>query len=75
MEDLSKNSKYIKCGKCKCKYINGEEHINNDFGYTRLEMIYKTCVSVGQTVSLRIKLIMKTIKKKGNNTEKIMLIS
>ena len=45
MEDLSKNSKYIKCGKCKCKYINDEEHINNDFGYTRLEMRYKTCVT------------------------------
>ena len=35
---------YIVCSNCKCKYINDEEHINNDFGYTRLEMIYKTCV-------------------------------
>ena len=30
--------------KCKSKYINDEEHINKDFGYTRLEEIYKTCV-------------------------------
>ena len=44
MEDVSKNSKYINCSKCKCKYINDEEHIYKDFGYTRLEMRYKTCV-------------------------------
>ena len=35
---------YIVCSNCKCKYINDEEHINKDFGYTRLEMRYKTCV-------------------------------
>ena len=35
---------YIVCSNCKCKYINDEEHINNDFGYTILEMRYKTCV-------------------------------
>ena len=39
-----KNDKYIMCSKCKSKYINDEEHISNDFGYTRLEQRYKTCV-------------------------------
>ena len=32
------------CSDCKSKYINDEEHIHNDFGYTRLEERYKTCV-------------------------------
>ena len=27
---------YIVCSNCKCKYINDEEHINKDFGYTIL---------------------------------------
>ena len=44
MTDESKNDKYIICSGCTCKYINDEEHISNDFGYTRLEMRYKTCV-------------------------------
>ncbi len=37
-------TKYIKCGACKCKYINDDEHIKTDFGYNRLEVQYKTCV-------------------------------
>ena len=44
MSEESKNDKYIICSKCKSKYINNEEHISNDFGYTRLEERYKTCV-------------------------------
>ena len=36
--------KYIKCSRCKCKYINDNEHIKHDFGYNRLEERYKTCV-------------------------------
>ena len=44
MAEESKHDKYIICSKCKSKYINDEEHISNDFGYTRLEEIYKTCV-------------------------------
>ena len=38
-----KNDKYIICSKCKCTYINDEEHISTDFVYTRLEERYKTC--------------------------------
>ena len=44
MAEEGKNDKYIICSKCRSKYINDEEHIANDFGYTRLEMRYKTCV-------------------------------
>jgi len=44
MSEEGKNDKYIICSKCRSKYINDEEHINKDFGYTRLEERYKTCV-------------------------------
>jgi hypothetical protein len=37
-------TEYIKCGACKCKYINDAEHIKTDFGFNRLEVQYKTCV-------------------------------
>ena len=37
------DDKYIKCGKCKCKYINDHEHIKQDFGYNRLKERFKTC--------------------------------
>ena len=35
--------KYIKCSKCKCKYMNDDKHIKTDFGYNRLEERFKTC--------------------------------
>ena len=44
MAEENKNDKYIICSKCRSKHINDEEHVNNDFGYTVLEMRYKTCV-------------------------------
>ena len=44
MSEESKNDKHTICSKCKCKYINDEEHISTDFGYTRLEERYLTCV-------------------------------
>ena len=44
MAEESKNDKYIKCSKCKSRYINDEEHISKDFSYTRIEDIHKTCV-------------------------------
>ena len=44
MTEEDKNDKYIICSDCRSKYINDEEHINTEFGYTRLEMRYKTCV-------------------------------
>ena len=42
MAGESKNDKYIICSKCKCNYINDEEHISTDLGYTRLEERHKT---------------------------------
>ena len=44
MTEQSEADKYIKCSKCRCKYINDDEHIKNDFGYNRLEEQFKTCV-------------------------------
>jgi hypothetical protein len=40
---MQKMAEYIKCSKCKCKYINDEEHISKDFGYTRLNKRYRSC--------------------------------
>ena len=44
MSEESKKDQYIICSKCKCKYINDEEHIKQYFGYKRSEERYKTCV-------------------------------
>ena len=44
MTEEDKNDKHIICSKCRSKYINDEKPINKDFGYTILEMRYKTCV-------------------------------
>jgi len=35
---------YISCCCCRCKYIDDDNHIKNDFGYNRLNERYKTCV-------------------------------
>ena len=43
MTEPSEADKYIKCSKCRCKYINDDEHIKRDFGYSRLEERFKTC--------------------------------
>ena len=45
MTEQGKNDKYIKCSKCRCKYINDDEHIKADFGYSRLNGQYKTCIT------------------------------
>ena len=44
MTEENNKDKYINCSNCKRKYINDEEHIKRDFGYSRLEERYKTCV-------------------------------
>ena len=44
MAEQHGEDKYIKCSKCKCKYINDDKHIDNDFGFNRLNQRYKTCV-------------------------------
>ena len=60
MTEEGKNDKYIICSKCRSKYINDEEHITKDFGYTRLEERYKTCVRC----RARNKINSKTYKEK-----------
>ena len=37
MAEENKGDKYIRCSKFRSKYINDEEHMSKDFGYTRLE--------------------------------------
>ena len=45
MAEQGEVDKYVKCSKCRCKYINDDDHIENDFGYNRLNERYKTCVT------------------------------
>jgi hypothetical protein len=45
MAEQGEVDKYVKCSKCRCKYINDDDHIKNDFGYNRLNERYKTCVT------------------------------
>ena len=40
---MTENKEYIMCSQCKCKYLNNDEHIKTDFGYTRLNTRFKTC--------------------------------
>ena len=44
MTAQSEQDKYIKCKGCKCKHINVDEHIKQDFGYKRLCEKLKSCV-------------------------------
>ena len=55
MTEEAKNSKYIICSDCRSKYISDEEHIHNDFGYTILETLYKTCVKCRAIKQIRSK--------------------
>ena len=43
MTEQRGEDKYIKCSKCKCKYINDDNHIRTDFGFNRLNERFKTC--------------------------------
>ena len=45
MTEQGEADKYIKCSKCRRKYLNDDEHIKNEFGYNRLNERYKTCVT------------------------------
>jgi hypothetical protein len=44
MAEINSEALYIKCSRCRCKYINDVEHIGDDFGYNRLHQRNKTCV-------------------------------
>jgi len=43
MEETRGEDNFIKCSKCKCKYINDDEHLKTDFGFNRLNVRYKCC--------------------------------
>ena len=45
MSEQSEQDTYTKCKCCKCKYMNDEEHIKQDFGYNRLGEQLKSCVN------------------------------
>ena len=83
MTEENNHDKYIVRSNCKCKYINDEEHMSTDFGYTRLEERYKTCVKCRAKKKVHRKTyyekhknkriqqeILKSIKKKARNTMK-----
>ena len=44
MSEQIEAEKYIKCSKCRCKYLNDNEHIKTNFGYNRLHERFKCCV-------------------------------
>ena len=45
MTEQNSNDKYIKCARCRKKYINKDHDIKINFGYNRLNERYKTCVT------------------------------
>ena len=55
MTEKQGSGKYIKCSTCKCKYINDDDNIKKDFGYNRLNEIYKTCVKCREKRKQRFK--------------------
>ena len=54
MAEQSGSDKYIKCSRCKCKYINDDDNIKTDFGYNRLNVRFKTCVKC-RTKTVKVK--------------------
>ena len=43
--DSGTEKMYINCSRCKLKYLNNEDSIKENFGYNRLNEMYKTCVN------------------------------
>ena len=54
MAEQSGSDKYIKCSRCKCKYINDYDNIKTNFGYNRLNLRFKTCVKC-RTKTVKVK--------------------
>jgi predicted phosphohydrolase len=70
MAEVKGNNQYIYCSSCKCRYINDAEHIKNDFGFTRLEVQYKTCVKCrGWAQKSREKKLKEEVEQKKLNDE------
>ena len=47
------DNKYIKCSKCKCKYLNNEFQILKNFGFDRLQRQFKTCKKCRTTKQIK----------------------
>ena len=45
MAEQDSKEKSITCSRCKCEYINDDEHIKHEFGFTRLGEQFKTCIA------------------------------
>ncbi len=45
MTETDSKEQYIICSRCKCKYINDDKHIENDFGFNRLGERGDHCVA------------------------------
>ena len=54
MTEQSGADKYIKCSRCKCKYINDYDNIKTNFDYNRLNLRFKTCVKC-RTKTVKVK--------------------
>ena len=70
MAEENIKDKYIICSGCKSKYINDEEHISKDFGYTRLEERYKTCVKCKARNNINSKKYHEIHKEERNQNSK-----
>ena len=70
MTEEGKNAKYIICSKCRSEDVNDEEHIHKDFGCTRLEMRYKTCVRCRAINNINYKTYSEKHPEHKNNIEK-----
>ena len=55
MTEQDSKDKYIKCSRCKSKYLNDDESISKEFRYNRLNERYKTCVKCRSRETLRVK--------------------
>ena len=61
MSEKTETDKFVKCSKCKCKYINDDdEHIKHDLGYNKLNERFKCfvkCRDKGVTYSQSAKAV------------------
>ena len=65
MAEHQGSDQYIKCSSCKCKYINDDDHIKKDFGYNRLNVRFKTCVTCREKNRLHTKAYRDTHQAEG----------
>ena len=71
MTEQQGSDKYIKCSSCKCKYVNDDDHIKNNFGYNRLNERFKTCVTCRETYRVNVKAMKEQQIAEQKMTEKM----